>query len=573
MLSRTNQAMQTVLTLLKPRVWALKHRVQRQRLEGRAWVRILLAVISFLFWAGIFAVFYRVLHYFQGVEGFGDILARKLLSMVLLTVFSILIFSSILTALSTLYLSRDLPLITAAPVSAEKVFLARWLESTFDSSWMLFMFSLPVFFAYALVYSAGIDFYLVLAGSLLPFCLLASAIGTLIVLVLVVSLPANRMRDIFVLFSMVLVILLYFAFRFMRPERLVDPTGLATLAIYLSSLEAPGSPFLPTTWMLETLWPVLTGRGGTPLFYLGLSITGALSIIFLETKLARIFYFKGISKAQVARRSLRGRKRAFRKELTRFLPVSGQAGALLLKDIKTFFRDNTQWSQLFLLAALIVVYLYNFTVLPIEKAPIKAFYLQNILSFLNMGLAGFVLAAMAVRFVFPAVSTEGQAFWVIRSAPVPVKTFLWVKFWTYLVPLLILSEILVVISNKLLSVTPFMMGLSTITVFFMVFGITAMGVGLGAAYPNFRIENMAQMATGFGGMLFMVLCMGFIGSVIVLEAGPVYTIFMARLRGEAIPLVHWIWITLSFALVAAINVLAVFWPMRLGTESLSRLEE
>jgi len=61
--------------------------------------------------------------------------------------------------------------------------------------------------------------------------------------------------------------------------------------------------------------------------------------------------------------------------------------------------------------------------------------------------------------------------------------------------------------------------------------------------------------------------------VIVLEAGPVYTIFIARLRGEAIPLVHWIWITLSFALVAAINVLAVFWPMRLGTESLSRLEE
>ena len=536
-------------------------------------MRIFLAVISFLFWAGIFAVFYRVLHYFQGVEGFGDILARKLLSMVLLTFFSILIFSSILTALSTLYLSKDLPLITAAPVSAEKVFLARWLESTFDSSWMLFMFSLPVFFAYALVYNAGLYFYLVLAGSLLPFCLLASAIGTLIVLVLVVSFPANRMRDIFVLLSMVLVILLYFAFRFMRPERLVDPTGLATLAIYLSSLEAPGSPFLPTTWILETLWPVLTGRGGTPLFYLGFSITGALSIVFLETKLARIFYFKGISKAQVARRTPGGRKRAFGVYRKQPLLISGKAGALLSKDIKTFFRDNTQWSQLFLLGALIVIYLYNFKVLPIDKAPIKAFYLQNILSFLNMGLAGFVLAAMAVRFVFPAVSTEGQAFWVIRSAPVPVKTFLWVKFWTYLVPLLILSEILVVLSNKLLSVTPFMMGLSTITVFFMVFGITAMGVGLGAAYPNFRLENMARMATGFGGMLFMVLCMGFIGSVIVLEAGSVYTIFMARLRGEAIPLVHWIWITLSFALVAAINVLAVFWPMRLGTESLSRLEE
>jgi ABC-2 type transport system permease protein len=71
----------------------------------------------------------------------------------------------------------------------------------------------------------------------------------------------------------------------------------------------------------------------------------------------------------------------------------------------------------------------------------------------------------------------------------------------------------------------------------------------------------------------MFLCVGFIGSVIVLEAGPVYTIFMARLRGEAIPIVHWIWITVSFILVAVINAVAVFWPMRLGSKSLCQLEE
>ena len=154
-----------------------------------------------------------------------------------------------------------------------------------------------------------------------------------------------------------------------------------------------------------------------------------------------------------------------------------------------------------------------------------------------------------------------------------MKNFLWVKFWVYLGPLLILSEILIVLSNRLLSVTPFMMALSTVTVFFMVFGITALGVGLGASYPNFRLENIAQAATGFGGMLFMLLCMGFIGSIIVLEAGPVYTIFMAKLRGASITAGQWIWIVFSFGLVAVMNVLAVFWPMRLGVRSLSCLEE
>lgn len=564
--------MDAILTLLKPRLWAFK-RCVTGRLDGGAWVRIMLAVIGFLFWAGVFVVSYRVLSYFQAVEGFGDILARKLLSMVLLTFFGILVFSSILTALSTLYLAKDLPLVHAAPVMVEKIFVARWLESAFDSCWMPFLFGLPIFFAYGVVYEAGLRFYLVLAFSLPPFCVVASAVGTLTVLLLVVALPANRMRDIFVLLTIVLVVLLYFLFRFMRPERLVDPFALATVSGYLKALEAPGSPFLPTTWILETLWPALAGKDGAYMFYLGLSASGAFSIVFLETRLAGVLYFRGVSKAQVACRAAGGRKRGRRVCPWPSLPGPGRVGALVSKDIKTFFRDNTQWSQIFLLLALIVVYLYNFTVLPIDKAPIKAFYLQNILSFLNMGLAGFVLAATAVRFVFPAVSIEGQAFWVIRSGPVPLKTFLWVKFWTCLWPLLVLSEVLVVLSNELLSVTPFMMGLSAITVFFMVFGITAMGVGLGAAYPNFRLENVAQMATGFGGMVFMLLCVGFIGSVIILEAGPVYTIFMARLRGEAIPPLSWFWIVLSFAAAGVINVVAVFWPMRFGERKLAGLEQ
>jgi hypothetical protein len=33
--------------------------------------------------------------------------------------------------------------------------------------------------------------------------------------------------------------------------------------------------------------------------------------------------------------------------------------AIMLKDVKTFLRDTTQWSQLFLLVALVVVYRGN----------------------------------------------------------------------------------------------------------------------------------------------------------------------------------------------------------------------
>ena len=151
-----------------------------------------------------------------------------------------------------------------------------------------------------------------------------------------------------------------------------------------------------------------------------------------------------------------------------------------------------------------------------------------------MGLAAFVLTAVAARFVYPAVSFEGDAFWIVRAAPISLRTFLWVKFAVYYLPLLILAEILIVSSNILLQVTPFMMALSVVTVFLMVPGVVALGVGLGAAYPDFQSENPAQSVTSFGGLLFMLLAAGFIATVIILEAGPVYQVFMADFHGRSL---------------------------------------
>jgi len=83
--------MREVFTLLKPRLWSFRNRGLAGSLRGRKLRSFLFATIGFLFWGGIFLVFYRVLTYFQRVEGFGDILAYKLLSMALITFFSLLI--------------------------------------------------------------------------------------------------------------------------------------------------------------------------------------------------------------------------------------------------------------------------------------------------------------------------------------------------------------------------------------------------------------------------------------------------------------------------------------------------
>src|SRR5207245_5355371 len=108
----------------------------------------------------------------------------------------------------------------------------------------------------------------------------------------------------------------------------------------------------------------------------------------------------------------------------------------------------SQWSQLLLLLALVLLYLYNFSVLDLQRIPYMSGFIKNVYAFVNLGMAGFVMATVAVRFVFPAVSMEGAAFWIIRSSPIALRDFLWSKFWTGLVPVLVLTGGLAIAANQ-----------------------------------------------------------------------------------------------------------------------------
>jgi len=558
--------------LISPKFVGFRNGLKRPRSNIKIKIVTLIGA-GILFWLVLFFLFYRVLSYFSSQEIIGDILARHLLAMVLLIFFSLLIFSHIITALSNLYLSQDLELCHSLPATLTEIFLSRCFFTVIDSSWMLLVFGLPVMMAYGFVYHAGPDYYLSLIYVSFPLIIIAASLGIMVIMVLVRFFPAQRTRDIIMFLSVILIVILYLLFRFLRPERLVNPDTFVSIAEYLSALKAPDSPYLPSHWATDLLWTRLTRYTGSQILNHLLLWSTAFAMVVIDIWMAGLIYFSGFSKAQEAKRRSRTGRRILEKivsVITR--PLGPDTTSLIAKDVRTFFRDNSQWSQLLLLGALVVVYLYNFSVLPLERSPIKSIYLQNALSFLNIGLAGFVISALSVRFIFPAVSSEGRAFWIILSSPLSLRRFLWSKYFAYLIPMLILAEMLIIYTNYLLRVTPFMMALSTVTIFFLVFGIVALGVGLGAVYPNFRHENIAQVATGFGGLVYMIISSVFIALIIMLEAGPVYAILSAHFMGEAITHLQWIWIVGSFILVIFLNVFAVQRPMAAGLKALNGYE-
>jgi len=436
---------------------------------------------------------------------------------------------------------------------------------------MVILFSVPVYAAFAATAASPSVFLAAVALAFPPLVLIATCIGSMVTSALMAAFPARRVKEMLLLLSALFVVLLVFLIRVQQPEKLLNPRSIYDVTEFFSSFSTPSSPFLPSAWTTSVL---VAGRNGEALPAMPLLLLWSTSaaLVVIGCWMARWLYGIGYSRAQESRPArLSSLPLVDRILETVSRPFEPRFRSLLLKDLRTFLRDTTQWSQLLLLVALVVVYLYNFSVLP-ANFTFATFYLQNLFSFLNLGLAGFVLAAVAVRFVFTSVSSEGRAFWIIRSSPLTMEKLLWSKFWTALPPLLLLSQVLTIVSNQFLGATLFMTVLSSITILFVTFGIVGLGVGMGAAFPKFKFENVTQIAGSSGGLLYMIAASSFIAAVLFLESIPVYLILSADFRGVPLTSRALAASILSLGLVLVLNLFTVALPMRWGRRKLDAME-
>ena len=517
----------STLHLLVPKWLTARARaVSGERGHG---VRVLfLASFGFAFWAFIYFLLDRLLRYFRGVVEIGPLLAGKLLGLILVGFFSILLLSNVITALSTFFLARDLDLLVSAPVDWLKLYLAKLLETLVHSSWMVILMAVPIFAAYGVVYSGGPLFPLIVLATFLPFLVVPAVIGTAFTLLLVNIFPARRTRDILSVIAVMAAGGIVVLFRLVRPERLARPEGFRSLVDFIAILRGPTSPMMPSEWVQRAVMSWLGRRTDLLPYYLLWSTAAASSVV--GALLHRRLYATGFSKAQES--GGRGAKGGTMSKLGRraLRPFGVVKRELVLKEVRVFFRDTTQWSQLILLGVLVMVYVVNIKFLPLRGEGVT-FFLVNVVPFLNLVLAGFVLASIAARFIFPGVSLEGRTFWLLRSSPMSMRELLWSKFWVGTLPLLILALAIVGLTDVLLQVSDFMMAVSIFSITFMTMAIAGMAMGFGAVFPQFETENAAQIPTSFGGLLFMMSSVALIGAVVVLEAKPVYSYLGAQAFG------------------------------------------
>lgn len=240
--------------------------------------------------------------------------------------------------------------------------------------------------------------------------------------------------------------------------------------------------------------------------------------------------------------------------------------ALIEKDFKLFLRDATQWAQAAILLGLLAIY-----VLSLKRTPIyfTTPFWRNLISLINLGFTGYVFATISIRFVYPAISLEGQALWVVRSAPLSIRNLFWGKLVLNLILGTLLVEALILVSNFFLKVDPIITALSMVAVLFFACSLVSLSIGFGAGMPDLKETNPSKIASGPGGILTAVTSLAYVGLSVSIMAWPGFVYLTSRMNRIPVPVLPFVVSGLAFL---ALNAMAIALPIYLGMRSLSRRE-
>jgi ABC-2 type transport system permease protein len=103
------------------------------------------------------------------------------------------------------------------------------------------------------------------------------------------------------------------------------------------------------------------------------------------------------------------------------------------------------------------------------------------------------------------------------------------------------------------------------------FALTALALGIGALYPNYDTENVAEIPTSFGGLLFMMAAVIYLGGVVILEGWPVYLYLSGSLEAEG-AVVSLLPLVLGLTGASLLTGLAIWLPLRAGARRIGSME-
>ena len=555
-----------IILKIKPK--QLMRLIFKKELERNAKIIVGVLVVA-IFLSGTYWIFYRLFSYLVTVQDIGILLIDRIIAIAFLIFLIMLTISNFISAIGALYRSPEAAFLIASPLPHRQVFWVRFADNIFYASWATLIITIPAILAYGIVNHFSALNYAIFAILVLPpFLLIPGIVGAGLSMTVFPLVKRFGSRRIILLLGALGVIGIFFFMRARFSRIVFSAQGdLALLNYYLQDLATNDNQWLPSVWVAEALRAARLGESGTLWFYISMLIsTAAAFIVILNSVAERLYYPAYIAASEMLSRQKK--KKRFYGFLWRlFSNFPRDMRALFVKDIRLFVREPNQWSQFAILLVLIVFYLFNLRNMPLD---VGGLYWNTLTSFVNYAFCGYILATLSVRFVYPSISMEGKSFWSISSSPVKLKRLFWEKFWIAFIIFFLLTELVAVVSNSLLSQSAIMTLLTGVGILLMSISLTSLATGLGALFPSFEEPNPGKIASSGGGMICALVSLIYVALSTLALAFPTYH-YMSYLIGQRreFPTAE---VIIGATILLIINVAATVIPLKLGLRAMQRHE-
>lgn len=562
-------------------------RITALRGQSRLMVSVVVLFVAG-YWISSYCLFQWGFAYLVKVPGLGGLLMDRMLYLFFAFLFLMLMFSNMIIGYASLYKSQETQWMLTLPVRQVDVFSWKLAETTLLASWAFLFLSAPLMLAYGSVRHVGGWFYLKIVLLYLPFIMIPGALGALVIMM--VTRYLHRRVFKWALFS-VSALAIGWVVICLKPidvEKLQDAQMIAVLNQLMRNSHLTVQPMLPSYWVASSM--IAWGDGwawrGT-FFFLVLLSNALMATLVCVTASGRLFY-DGWSRNHSQGSLLVGsplldreinlprlpRPGLFERFLNALPGIHPATRALMLKDVRVFWRDTSQWSQFVIFFGLLGLYVLNLRNVAYEA---NYEFWTNFVSLLNLGASSMTLATLTTRFVFPQFSLEGKRLWIVGMVPYGLKRLLLQKFWFSSVCSVAITLTLSIVSSWMLRLPAWHTLLFGSTVVLMSFALCGIAVGIGVLFPNFgtgstanrRDDNPAKIVSGFGGTFCFLLSLVYIGLVIGVEALPLCGRLMLGELGEFTQ--NWALVG-SWLFVSLLSLAAACVPMSLALRRVESLE-
>ena len=479
-----------------------------------------------------YALFHKALQFTSSFPGLGPVLIERMMFLLFAFLFLLLLLSNVIINFTNLFRNKETQFLLALPVPHQVIYRWKVFESGILASWAFLFLIAPLVAAYGTTYNAPWHFYFVTPLFVALFVVLPAILGSWAAIGLARWVDRLAFQVAAVLAVIVLIV---FVSSWLQPatvtDEMLETRVLDVVDRLLSRTKFSLFPFLPSYWVSSGITQWVEGALMGTLFFGLVLLSHTLFFGYLASTRTGGFFYGALSSV-----NSRGSGSSAGWKFWRRKPALGQAPfapklfdrlagllwwgradtrALIVKDVRTFLRDASQWGQSLILLGLLIAYIVN---LRHFSHRLTSDFWIDLTSYLNLGACALNLATLTTRFVFPQISLEGKRIWIIGMAPLGMRRTLMAKFLFSTAVSMSVTMALVGASCAMLSIPLERILYFTLTVGVMAFTLNALAVGLGAVYPNFREDNPSKIVSGFGGTLCLVLSFLYIIGMLSLMA-------------------------------------------------------